>query len=712
MFIPKPGKASYENAKAYRPISLTSFLLKTMERIVDDMVKGQIPDELLNFKQHAYVKGRSVETALHEVVHNIEKSFVDKAYTLAIFVDIEGAFNNVQTDTLIQSLAEFKVDRVLIDWIDHMLRNRWINCGAKNINIRDRVFQGTPQGGILSPLLWVTTINSLLRALTDEGFRPVCYADDVAILIRGKHPNLLCRRASEALEVSYKWAKPRGLNVNPDKTEICLFTRKTKIPTFVGPRFQDKTMEISDRVKYLGVILDRKLNWKDHIQSRAEKAHRCWSICRRTIGSKWGLKPRMTHWLYTSVVRPILTYAAVVWWPSMEKKCNIKTLQKVQRICCLGVSGAISTTSTRAMEVVLNLTPIEIHIKYTAAIAAKRIQTIGAWSQGDQKSHHQTILDIPGFDLAGWESDRIPNHKSTTKCCTEIPDRGSWADGSLIGRKSGVHCYTDGSKIDGKTGAGFYIENFGIEQYFRLPDHNTVFQAEVMAITECVKWLNLNNRQKGVKIFTDSQAAIKALSSTTVRTRTLLECRKQIDSLSDQGDVEVIWSPGHCEIMGNVRADELARKGAGLQTINLQNAMPFQAIGAELKDWAKSMHIRLWQQSEVGKVTKILWGNPDGNKTRMLMGLGKPELSRIMGILTGHSTLRAHLFRIGRADSDRCEACEEDVETTEHFLCHCPAFARTRLQHLSSGTFLNMEQLRGVDWRKLRGFVNSTEHLG
>ena len=173
IFIPKPGKPSYATPKSYRPISLTSFLLKTLERIVDSMVKSSIPYNDLKYKQHAYVKGRSVETALNEVVHYISESFDSKLYTLAVCIDIEGAFNNVHTDTLIQSLDQFYVDRVLRNWINYMLRNRWISCEMYDITIRKKVFRGILLGGILSLLLWVITINSLLRTLNEKALRPV-----------------------------------------------------------------------------------------------------------------------------------------------------------------------------------------------------------------------------------------------------------------------------------------------------------------------------------------------------------------------------------------------------------------------------------------------------------------------------------------------------------------------------------------------------------
>lgn len=710
VFIPKPGKASYATPKAYRPISLTSFLLKTMERIVDTMIKSRIPSERLKFKQHAYVKGRSVDTALHEVVHNIEESFDKKMYTLAVCIDIEGAFNNVRIDTLIQSLDQFQVDRALRDWINHMLRNRWINCGSHNVNIRDRVAQGTPQGGILSPLLWVTTINSLLRILTEEGLRPVCYADDVIILLRGKNPNQLCRDAERALEIAYDWAQPRGLNVNPEKTEVCLFTRKTKIGQYVKPHFLGKAIDISDKIKYLGVILDRKLKWKDHIEERANKAHRCWSMCRRAIGSNWGLNPMMAHWLYKSVIRPVLTYGSVVWWTSMEKKCNIITLQKVQRTCCLGISGAMRTTSSRALETILDIRPIEIQIKYEAALTANRLKVMGEWINRDHRSYHQKIIEgTIGYPTE--VSDRIPDTTIATNCEALIPDRQSWIDGTLAQMPSGTCCYTDGSKLGEKTGLGFFIEEPETEFSFRLPDHNTVFQAEVRAITECISWFSANARPTNVNIFTDSQMTINAITSKTVKSRTVLDCKNAINSYSECGKVRIIWVPGHHGVRGNERANALAIRARELHEINLDNAKPFGATRSELRTWAIDAHNTLWNSGVVGETTKILWGNPNGDKTKTLLKLSKKDINKIIGILTGHTGLRAHLHRIGAVDNSVCRACGEDDESLEHFLCHCPAFANNRSQFLGNDTLPNLTQIRGIDWKILKDYVNSTEFL-
>jgi hypothetical protein len=73
-FIPNPGKSDYTEAKAYRPISLSAFLLKTMEKIVDRHIRdGALRFEPLHWNQHAYQIGKSTEAALHNMVTRVEK---------------------------------------------------------------------------------------------------------------------------------------------------------------------------------------------------------------------------------------------------------------------------------------------------------------------------------------------------------------------------------------------------------------------------------------------------------------------------------------------------------------------------------------------------------------------------------------------------------------------------------------------------------------
>ena len=109
------------------------------------------------------------------------------------------------------------------------------------------------------------------------------------------------------------------------------------------------------------------------------------------------------------------------------------------------------------------------------------------------------------------------------------------------------------------------------------------------------------------------------------------------------------------------------------------------------------------------ETTKILWGDPNEDKTRTLLKLTKREISKVIGILTGHTGLGALLHKIGSVNHSVCRACMKDDESLEHFLCHCRAFVNNRSQFLGNDSLTNLTQIRGIDWKILRDYVNRTE---
>lgn len=217
VFIPKPGRKNHETAKDFRPLSLTSFVLKALERLIDIYIRSFLGEESLSTAQHAYIKGKSTESALHEVVGLIEKSLRFKQYTLAAFLDIEGAFNNIEVDTIIQSLMGVGVDGGVVGWVRSMLESRIIQAKSGDSLITRYVRRGTPQGGVLSPLLWVVALNSILLELNRDGVKVVAYADDVVIAVTGPFLSTVSEILGKALGRLHTWAKGSGLNVNQTK---------------------------------------------------------------------------------------------------------------------------------------------------------------------------------------------------------------------------------------------------------------------------------------------------------------------------------------------------------------------------------------------------------------------------------------------------------------------------------------------------------------
>jgi hypothetical protein len=116
-----------------------------------------------------------------------------------------------------------------------------------------------------------------------------------------------------ALDVVVKWAVKEGLNISPHKRNIAPFTNRRKVEDLRTLTLQGKEL------KMLGVIVDSKRNWNQHLQKIIRKAVTTFAVARRMYGKRWGLRSNMLHWLYTRVIRPHIFHAALVWWTKVKQ---------------------------------------------------------------------------------------------------------------------------------------------------------------------------------------------------------------------------------------------------------------------------------------------------------------------------------------------------------------------------------------------------------
>jgi hypothetical protein len=132
---------------------------------------------------------------------------------------------------------------------------------------------------VLSPLLWNLVIDGLIENLNNAGYYTQSNADDLTILILGKEFNTTMDLMQGALKIVKDWCNAEGLRVNPRKTALIPFTYKRSdrniTPTLFGER-----LTLLREVKYLGVILDDKLTWNQHIDSKLNRAKLCLATCR------------------------------------------------------------------------------------------------------------------------------------------------------------------------------------------------------------------------------------------------------------------------------------------------------------------------------------------------------------------------------------------------------------------------------------------------
>ena len=644
VFIPKGGGRPDTQPKAYRPISLTSFLLKTMEKVLDHHIRSEIlKGNPLHRYQFAYQTGKSTVTALSNLVTKIEKAIFVKEIALCAFIDIEGAFDNTSYESIERAANGKGIEPPTIRWIRSILKHRIITAQLGSESVTIKAVKGCPQGGVLSPLLWSLVVDGLLTMLSNRGLDVQGYADDLTVIISGKYDNIISELMQDALKLIWQWCRQEGLSINPNKTVIVPFTKRRKL-TLTNPTLNGTIINFSKEVKYLGVILDRKLNWREHLQKIQSRATKALWACKRLYGRTWGLKPRMIYWSFLTIIRPMVTYASLVWWPKTEEKVMQTLLYKVQRMACLGITGAMKTCPTAAMEALLGLTPLHLHIKKEAAAAALRMQTEGNLKPGNMVGHLKILREFQADPLTKMPSDSMPAVLDFNKPFSVIiPDRDCWGTGGLSFDRGSMVWYTDGSKSEEGVGIGIYGNKTALSK--SLGSNATIFQAEMHAIELCARiGLSRGLRSAKVYIISDSQAALKALNSVNIESRLVWDCLNVIKQLATKNRVTLMWSPGHTGIKGNENADGLARAGAASAFIGPE---PFCGVTKEFPKAA----VKRWEDREKSSYWHSIPGlrqakrfiSPSLYRVEELLVLSKPELRLLTGFLTGHAPLRYHL---------------------------------------------------------------------
>ena len=460
-----------------------------------------------------------------------------------------------------------------------LISMRVVTVRSDLINITVLVRRGLPQGGGLSPTLWSLIADSLLFLLTKQGIFAQGYADDGVALVVGSILSTICDIMQRILNGVEKWCRQMQLSINPEKTEMILFTRRYKPEDVKDIRFYGRTLILTMQVKYLGVLLDHKLSFRHHVEHKCRKAIMAFHQVRRCTGKIWGYSPRIIHWLYTMVIRPMFSYAAVIWWPRVNFITVKKSLEHVQRLACLYITSAIRTTPTIALELIIGLVPLPVFVQEEAMNTCYRLLVNRQWKQGTCGHTRIVSLVKDSVPFSHTRCDLIlPRFSFGKNYSVHIPTRDEWTNNKVI-IPDDIVCYTDGSKFDntGSTGAGIYNYINGEELVFPLGKYATVYQAEIYAILLCARQLQEEVNQS-ICICSDSQGALKALNAIRITSMLVSETVDALQVLSVHNGVRLLWVPGHCNIVGNERADQLAKQAAAIDFIGPEPVLGLSVI--------------------------------------------------------------------------------------------------------------------------------------
>ena len=144
VYIPKPGKPLTQ-VKSLWPISLVSFILKTLEKLLDRHIRGGVlVRKPLHWNKFAYRAGMSMDTALYQVVHRLEKCLEQKEIALGAFLDIEGAFGSISFSAIITAARKHGLEETCYRWIGSMLESMLIHTSLTGSSLTAKVVRGYP----------------------------------------------------------------------------------------------------------------------------------------------------------------------------------------------------------------------------------------------------------------------------------------------------------------------------------------------------------------------------------------------------------------------------------------------------------------------------------------------------------------------------------------------------------------------------------------
>ncbi len=327
IIIPVPKKPKITGLNDYRPVALTSVVMKSFEKLVLAYLKD-ITGPLLDPLQFAYRANRSVDDVvnmgLHYILQHLDKSGI---YVRTPFVDFSSAFNTIFPTLLQTKLTQLSVPSFICQWITSFLtdRQQLVRLG-KFMSNSHSTNTGAPQGCVLYPLLFSLYTNDCTSK--DPSVKLLKFADDTTLIGLIQDGDESAYR-QDVKEVAL-WCSLNNLELNTLKTvEMIVDFRRNPPPPALSPlTIIDSTVTAVETFKFLGSIISQDLNWDTHINSIVKKAQQRLYFLRQL--RKFTLPQELLKQFYSAVIESVLCTSITVWFGSATKS-GIRRLQRTVR---------------------------------------------------------------------------------------------------------------------------------------------------------------------------------------------------------------------------------------------------------------------------------------------------------------------------------------------------------------------------------------------
>lgn len=334
--VPVFKKGSTDVANDFRPISILSTFSKIFEKFLHIEFSNHLNSHnAITASQFGFKHGVSTDIAIAKLLENVYKGLNQNLYGIGVFLDLQKAFDLVKHEILLEKLHHYGIRGSLLSLVRSFLFNRKqyvIINNSKSDILPIRI--GTPQGSILSPLLFLIFINDIVNSSNILKFN--LFADDTCIYLNHSNIQDLFSTFNIELGKISLWIKANKLSLNVKKSAYLLFSGRKLLPNELPVlRIFDEPIVRLTETKFLGLIIDHQVNWKSH----AAYVH---SKVSRMIGVLYKIRKMLTKsalkTIYYSLIYPHYRYG-IIFWGSVNR-CDFSKLFRAQKKVIRYIEGA------------------------------------------------------------------------------------------------------------------------------------------------------------------------------------------------------------------------------------------------------------------------------------------------------------------------------------------------------------------------------------
>ena len=305
--------------KNYRPISILPSFSKILERIMYNKIVSFFNTKNL-FYRHQY-GFRQKHSTIHPIIHLLNHCGESNnkpipEITLAIFCDLSKAFDVIRHDILLKKLDTYGIRGIANKWFENYLtdRKQYVDINGHESKLLS-IDYGVPQGSILGPLLYLIYVNDIYNSCDGN---ILSFADDTTLFVSHSNLDMLFDTANDHINKLYEWFCSNGLSLNASKTKYVIIRPKHSRCNIIGRSIHIGNTQltrigndcIEKSTKFLGLLIDENLSWRDHISYVNRKISRTLFSLKQV---KQFLPIDCMNTLYFSLVQSHLSYGLLAW---------------------------------------------------------------------------------------------------------------------------------------------------------------------------------------------------------------------------------------------------------------------------------------------------------------------------------------------------------------------------------------------------------------